>query len=189
MKNKIESVNPPLEEIQINHFNKNISASPFKYISEETRDINLNDIKNIQANYTNIMLHTITQQITNIEQNTPSPIHFKITSTEAETSLKPKKSKNLSLPLFKPIAIPNSELKKKFERKNQYLDIINKKLDKLNMNSRDQINVLSNILDDEEIKDMIEQFQEHLEINIIRGRNYNKPNIRHHYERPNFADV
>src|SRR5262249_17987468 len=64
---KFESEHPPLRELEINHFNKTVTISPYK-TKNETEDITSKDIKNIieQNNFTNTHLQTIGTQLNKI---------------------------------------------------------------------------------------------------------------------------
>src|SRR6516165_3951105 len=67
----IQSVHPPLEQIKIKTPETEITASPFKKGSEKppTESATIEDIKKVyeQNNYQSQILHTISKQVTRIE--------------------------------------------------------------------------------------------------------------------------
>uniref|UniRef100_A0A151UD47 DUF7588 domain-containing protein n=1 Tax=Cajanus cajan TaxID=3821 RepID=A0A151UD47_CAJCA len=96
--NKIHnSEYPPTSKVKISIENTEIEACPFKTINEKEPDINKKDIKKLhsQLNFSNIMLETMSKQLTRIEDK-DEPSSSMITS--------------LPKPLVKPIYQLNTNL-------------------------------------------------------------------------------
>ena len=156
----ITSVHPPSEEIKIEHQQAEIIVSPFKKINgidDDKKPPTLRDIKNIQRqnNYSNQILHTMSQQMNRIEDNT-THIITKISkapgkelvensnshSTYTLGNSTPLYSQKYVKPFFEPFDIPKEEIIK-FNNHNTILENISKKLSELS-SSKSNISVLSN---------------------------------------------
>jgi len=125
---EVSSIIPPLEEVRFpNIENKEVTASPFKMITEK-REVQIKDIQNIhsQLNYTNQLLHQMV-------------IH----EPEAEPKIVNKEqSQRLGKSLIKPFKFSEQELKglKIGQDASSDLEEINKKLDELKIS---KINTLT----------------------------------------------
>ncbi|XP_047251366.1 uncharacterized protein LOC124886583 [Capsicum annuum] len=123
----VESTTPPLEGLNISYSNEVIKASPFKTKSERgTMTPQCKDLDRIieQNNYTNQVLHTISQQI---EETKSSPLSAPL-PIKSTPSSKPLSNPIFKLPEFHKDKFPN--LNEDFKLSEQILEKINSKLTK-----------------------------------------------------------
>ena len=214
--NTVTSIYPPLQSIKIPTNEGEVTASPFKRGKNNNEPVNIEDIKKVyhQNNYSNQMLHTITQQIDHL-------------STEIKTIQKdsnPKFPQSYSTPHFQPTSLP-VEYEEKIQPMN-LLGRITQALEKINENisSSTKITVIeeqngSESEDDSDnsnnsliqqvnqIEDDIQGSDQNLEINRINTKykknnnsyrnnwnnnnsyNWHRGNTRNYYPRPTPPDI
>ncbi|EOY08888.1 Uncharacterized protein TCM_024162 [Theobroma cacao] len=133
-KKEIESQHPPLTEVQYTHKNTGIRATPLRMRAPELgENVSSKYIKMIveQNNYTNLNLHTISQQLDKVEilvENQPQRTQNLSTG---ENRIETPKS---SQPVFTPFEVPK---KYHHEQQNQFLKEIQDRIDALeSQNSR-----------------------------------------------------
>ncbi|KAM3188706.1 hypothetical protein P3L10_034574 [Capsicum annuum] len=131
----IESVTPPLEGIKIPHSNEVLNASPFKKKHDRPLSTPINrDLDRIveQNNYTNQVLHTISQQI---EGTKNSVLSFSPPAPEKGASNpNPITNPIFKIPEFQKDKFPN--LSDEFKVSGKILEHINDKLSKFKISEK-----------------------------------------------------
>ena len=121
----VESDHPPLRNLQIEHQNTSIEATPYKLPSDDT----LTNTKNIinQNNFTNTNLDTLSRQLTRVEKH----LQRASTSTAGTTITKPSTEPKLKNPVFKPFQVTKTSHLQIRENQTDFLKQIQTQLQNL----------------------------------------------------------
>ncbi|KAG5221692.1 CTV [Salix suchowensis] len=121
----IESDHPPMRNLQIEHQNGPVEASPYKL----PKDDSLTNTKNIilQNNFTNTNLGTLSKQLTRVEKH----LQRASTSTAGTTTTKSSVEPKLKNPVFKPFQITKTSLLQIRENQSDFLKQVQSQLQNL----------------------------------------------------------
>uniref|UniRef100_A0A6N2L1H1 DUF7746 domain-containing protein n=1 Tax=Salix viminalis TaxID=40686 RepID=A0A6N2L1H1_SALVM len=121
----IESEHPPMRNLQIEHQNGPVEASPYKLPSDDS----LTNTKNIilQNNFTNTNLGTLSRQLTRVEKH----LQRASTSTAGTTITKPSVEPKLKNPVFKPFQLTKTSLVHFRENQTDFLKQVQTQLQSL----------------------------------------------------------